>query len=84
MVDDPASSSRFTRINKYYLQAAKYAARISAGDFSNPGIPKPVFELDAADTTSLLEACKEGWYVKRHCRGSGFQAVQSTAQNDIL
>ena len=32
MVDDP--TSRWSKINKYYLEAAKYAGRISAGDFS--------------------------------------------------
>lgn len=56
MVDDPAASDRFVHINKYYLQAAKYAGRIGACDFSNPGTPKPVFELDAADFTPTLQS----------------------------
>lgn len=55
MIDDPGSGDRFAQINKYYLQAAKYAGRISAGSFSS-GIPKPVFELDAADFTPTLRA----------------------------
>jgi hypothetical protein len=56
MIDNPASSDRFAQINKYYLQAAKYAGRISAGDFSNPGIPKPIFELDVADFSPALRS----------------------------
>jgi hypothetical protein len=56
MVDDPAASNRFEQINKYYLQAAKYAGRISAGDFSDAATPRPVFELDAADFTATLRA----------------------------
>lgn len=54
MVDGPAT--RWSQINKYYLEAAKYAGRISAGDFSNPGTPKPVFKLDAADFSPTLQA----------------------------
>jgi hypothetical protein len=61
MVDDtndllPLTGLASKKINKYYHEAAKYAGRISAGDFSNPGIPKPVFNLDAADFSPELQA----------------------------
>jgi hypothetical protein len=62
LVDDPSNSTlpitglATMKINKYYLEAAKYAGRISAGDFSNPGTPKPVFKLDAADFSPEIQA----------------------------
>jgi len=50
MIGDPGSLSKLTglatrQINWYYLEAALYAARISAGDFSAPKAQRPVFKL---------------------------------------
>jgi hypothetical protein len=43
------------KISKYYLEAAKYAGRISAGDLSKlPG--EPVFGIDPKDFTHRLTA----------------------------
>jgi hypothetical protein len=63
MIEDPRDSTK--KINKYYLEAAKYAGRISAGDFSDPKTEKPVFKLDSNNfsprlQTHLLESKKDG------------------------
>lgn len=42
-------------ICKYYLEAAKYAGSISAGDFSNTS--GPTFELDSKDFSIKRRAC---------------------------
>jgi hypothetical protein len=52
-------------VNYYHAEAASYARRISAGDFSNPKIEKPVFKLNIGDfsprlQTHLLESKKFG------------------------
>jgi hypothetical protein len=44
------------KINKHYLEAAKYAGRVSVGDFSNPKIEKPIFKLNIADFSPRLQA----------------------------
>jgi hypothetical protein len=63
MIADPRDSTK--KINKYYLEAARYASRISAGDFSDPKTEKPVFKLDPYNfsprlQTHLLESKKDG------------------------
>ena len=50
------------RISKYYLEAAKYAGRISAGDFSNSNTSGPTFELDLKDFSPRLTAELVGLY----------------------
>lgn len=42
-------------INKYYLEAAKYTFRISAGDFSNRKTPRPIFKLEINDFSERLQ-----------------------------
>ena len=53
IVDDPGILSKETnggKINYYYLEAAKYALRISAGNFDGPNSEyKPVFEVHHKD-----------------------------------
>jgi hypothetical protein len=44
------------KINNHYLEAAKYAGRVSAGDFSNPKIEKPIFKLIIVDFSPRLQA----------------------------
>ena len=44
------------KISKYHLEAAKYAGRISAGDFSQLGTNGPTFLLDSKDFTPRLIA----------------------------
>jgi hypothetical protein len=60
IVDDPGILSRKTnggKINYYYLQAAKYALRISAGNFDGENAKyKPVFEIHYNDFTPELQA----------------------------
>lgn len=54
-VKDPHGSYGDT-ISKYYLEAAKYAGRISAGDFERENaIYKPVFQVRAKDFTTRLQ-----------------------------
>jgi hypothetical protein len=50
-------SRRDEEINKYYYRAAKYAGRISAGDFNgrNKTKLKPIFELDLLDFSKELQ-----------------------------
>jgi hypothetical protein len=44
-------------VNYYYLQAAKYAGRISAGNFDGPNAKhKPIFEIRYKDFTPRLQA----------------------------
>jgi len=52
-VEDPHGN----RISKYYLQAAKYARRISAGDFQGENAKlKPIFKISSKDLTTRLES----------------------------
>lgn len=41
-------------IKKYYHIIAKYAGRVSAGDFSDKSIPRPIIEIDLNDFTPRL------------------------------
>jgi hypothetical protein len=41
--------------NYYHVEAATYARRISAGDFSNPNTEKPVFKLNIVDFSPKLQ-----------------------------
>ena len=51
------SNSRYgDPIKKYYRRAAKYAGRISAGNFSDGNIPRPVMEINLSDFTPRLVA----------------------------
>lgn len=45
------------QVNKYYYRAAKYAGRISAGDFSgrNANKNRPIFEIDLEDLSPQLQ-----------------------------
>lgn len=52
-IEDPQYN---VKISKYYLEAAKYAGRISAGDFSNTDTDGPVFLLDSKDFSPRLTA----------------------------
>jgi hypothetical protein len=60
MVDDPRSFLPLTalptnKINKYYLEAAKYASRISTGNFEGKNKKyKPVFHLHSEDFSPEL------------------------------
>jgi hypothetical protein len=55
-VEDPHGSYG-NRISKYYLGAAKYVCRISAGNFEGENVKyKPIFEIHAKDFTSRLHA----------------------------
>jgi hypothetical protein len=64
IVDDPGilgkskKSNGGGKINYYYLEAAKYAGRISAGNFDDGANAKykPVFELHYNDFTTRLQA----------------------------
>jgi hypothetical protein len=55
-VEDP--HGRYgNRISKYYLEAAKYARRISAGDFQGENAKlKPIFKISSKDLTTRLES----------------------------
>lgn len=45
------------KVSKYYLEAARYAGRISAGNFEGENaIYKPVFQIRAKDFTARLQA----------------------------
>lgn len=59
IVDDPgilSSKANGGKINYYYLQAAKYAFRISAGNFDGENARhKPVFEIHYKDFTPRLQ-----------------------------
>lgn len=62
MIENTRDSAK---INYHYLEAARYAGRISAGDFSNPNIQKPIFRLNPTHFSSrlqthLLESKKDG------------------------
>ena len=54
-VEDPQGKYG-EKISKYHLEAAKYAGRISAGDFSQLGMNGPTFLLDSKDFTPRLTA----------------------------
>jgi hypothetical protein len=55
-MDDPQGSYG-GKISKYYLEAAKYAGRISAGNFDSVNTKhKPVFEIHYNDFTARLQA----------------------------
>lgn len=54
-VEDP-QGKYCEKISKYYLEAAKYAGRISAGDFSQLCTTGPTFLLDSKDFTPSLTA----------------------------
>jgi hypothetical protein len=60
IVDDPRILSKKTnggKVNYYYLEAAKYAYRISAGNFDGANTKyKPVFQIHHNDFTSRLQA----------------------------
>jgi hypothetical protein len=60
IVDDPGILSTKTnggKINYYYLEAAKYTGRISAGNFDGPNAKhKPIFEIHYNDFTPRLQA----------------------------
>jgi hypothetical protein len=59
IVDDPGilSMKAGGKINYYYLGAAKYAGRISAGNFDGPNAKhKPIFEIRYNDFTPRLKA----------------------------
>ena len=60
MVDDSGILSKKTnggKINYYYLEAAKYAGRISAGIFDGENAKyKPIFEIHYNDFTPRLQA----------------------------
>jgi hypothetical protein len=52
-VEDPQYCDK---ISRYYLEAAKYAGRISAGNFDGPNAKcKPVFEICYKDFTQRLQ-----------------------------
>jgi hypothetical protein len=42
-------------VNYYHAEAATYARRMSAGDFSNPKIEAPVFKLNIVDFSPRLQ-----------------------------
>jgi hypothetical protein len=55
-IQDPQGSNG-DKIRRYYIEAAKYAGRISAGDFDGANAKyKPVFEIHYKDFTSRLQA----------------------------
>jgi hypothetical protein len=60
IVYDPGTLSNKANgdeVNYYYLQAAKYAGRISAGNFDGPNAKhKPIFEIRYKDFTPRLQA----------------------------
>ena len=54
-IQDPISPR--DKISRYYLEAAKYAGRISAGNFDGSnGKYKPIFEIHYNDFTPRLQA----------------------------
>jgi hypothetical protein len=53
-ISNPNSSIYGDTIKKYYLQCAKYAGRVSAGDFSDKNIPRPIIEITLSDFTPRL------------------------------
>ena len=59
IVDDPGILSKKTnggKVNYYYLEAAKYAGRISAGNFDGENAKyKPIFEIHYNDFTPRLQ-----------------------------
>jgi hypothetical protein len=54
-IEDPQGKCG-EKISKYYLEAAKYAGRISSGDFSQLDTTGPTFLLDSKDFTPRLTA----------------------------
>jgi hypothetical protein len=56
-VDDPRESYG-NKTSKYYLEAAKYAGRISADNFEGQNAKKykPIFEIHYRDFTARLQA----------------------------
>ena len=60
IVDDPgilSNKANGRKINYYYLEAAKYAGRISAGNFDGENAKyKPVFQIHYNDFTPRLQA----------------------------
>ena len=54
VADDPNNNTDGDTIKKYLRQCAKYAGRVSAGDFSDKSIPRPIIEIDLSDFTPRL------------------------------
>jgi hypothetical protein len=55
-IDDPQGYN-WKKGSKYYIEAAKYAVRISAGNFGGANYEhKPVFEIHYTDFTARLQA----------------------------
>ena len=54
---EDAEGSDGEKISRYYLEAAKYAGRISAGNFDGTNAKhKPVFQIHYNDFTARLQA----------------------------